>query len=158
MGAGCATVTGASGVLARGRQWPGRPRSRLAADRERGSGTVIAVGLVGVLATLLIAGLLVAAVAVAGQRARTAADLASLAAAGQLLQGGSPTAACAAGVEVAGAHGVDLVACEVTTTRAGLPRVEVESRVAIAGTRLIARARVAAGGVPAETGIETGGR
>lgn len=117
---------------------------------ERGSGTVLAIGLVGVLASLLVAGLLVAAVAMTGQRARTAADLAALAAAGHALTGGSETSACSAGSEVAAANGTVLVECRLLVgPGTGLPRAEVEVRARVADTRWQATARSAAGGVPA---------
>ena len=52
---------------------------------ERGSGTVLALGLLGVVGVLLLAGVLVVSLAVGGQRVRTAADLAALAGAAGLL-------------------------------------------------------------------------
>lgn len=125
---------------------PGRGRG----GRERGSGTVLAVGLVGVLATLLVAGLLVAAVAVTGQRARTAADLAALAVAGRTLEGLDPARACAAGGRLVAAHGAVMASCTVDVTREGLPRVEVEVSRDVPGTSWTATARAAAGGVPDE--------
>lgn len=115
---------------------------------ERGSGTVLAVGLVGVLAALLVAGLLVAAVALAGQRARTAADLAALAAAGRSLEGFHPAGACAAAGRVVAGHDAVLAACTVEVTAEGLPRAEVEVRRSVPGTSWTATARAAAGGVP----------
>ncbi len=117
-------------------------------DGERGSGTVLAVGLVGVLATLLVAGLLVAAVAMTGQRARTAADLAALAVAGQALEGTSPEGACRTGVRVAARHGASVLSCRVVSSDDGFPRAEVEVSRQVEGTPWVARARAAAGGVP----------
>lgn len=115
---------------------------------ERGSGTVLAVGLVGVLASLLVAGLLVAAVATAGQRARTAADLAVLAVAGRTLEGHPVGDACATGARIAAAHDVSVVDCQASTTPEGFPRAEVEVTAQVRGTPWVARARAAAGGVP----------
>lgn len=114
---------------------------------DRGSGTVLAVGLVGVLATLLVAGLLVAAVALAGQRARTAADLAALAVAGRALEGAGTATACAAGGRVAGMHEAVLVSCAVGPDAAGLTRARVEVRREVPGTPWSATAGAVAGGV-----------
>ena len=111
---------------------------------------MLAVGLVGVLATLLVAGLLVAAVAVAGQRARTAADLAALAVAGRTLEGADAATACAAGGHVAGLHDAAVLSCTVRTDAQGLPRATVEVGTEVAGTRWRATARSAAGGIPAD--------
>lgn len=109
----------------------------------------MAVGLVGVLASLLVAGLLVAAVALAGQQARTAADLAALAAAGHAMVGGEETGACSAGSDVAARNRAVLVECQVVPTDSGLPRAEVTVRKDVPGTPWTATARAAAGGVPA---------
>ncbi|MGA4923262.1 Rv3654c family TadE-like protein, partial [Bacillus subtilis] len=76
---------------------------------ERGSGTVLAAGLVAVIATLLLAGLLVAAVAVAGQRARTAADLAALAGAGEAVTGADEVRVCEVARQVAARNGAGTV-------------------------------------------------
>lgn len=114
---------------------------------ERGSGTVLAVGLVAVLASLLIAGLVVAAVAVTGQRARTAADLAALAVAGRTLEGVDPARACAAARPVLDHHGAALASCVVGRTPDGLPRAELRVRMAVPGTPWTATARAVAGAV-----------
>src|SRR5690606_36048405 len=93
VGTGGRAVTGGCGTGPRPDAGTGvgrRPRSFV----ERGSGTVLAVGVVSVLATLLLAGALVASVAVTGQRARTAADLAALAAVGEALTGAPQDRAC----------------------------------------------------------------
>jgi secretion/DNA translocation related TadE-like protein len=85
---------------------------------ERGGATVLAIGLVGVLATVAV---LVGALggAVADQRrAESAADLAALAAAGAAQAGGDP---CGSARASAGRNGARLVACavagEVVTVR-----------------------------------------
>jgi secretion/DNA translocation related TadE-like protein len=113
---------------------------------------VLAVGLVGVLAVLLVAGLLVAAVATTGQRVRTAADLAALAAAGRALEGADRSGACAAGGRVAVQNGASLLSCTVSPTETGIPRVELEVGRPVDGTPWTVRARAAAGAVPAEEG------
>lgn len=138
---------------------PGAARARRAVrpssgPGDRGSGTVLAVGLVGVLSTLLVAGLLVATVAVQGQRVRTAADLAALAAAGRVLEGGAEEEACRSARVVAQRNGAHLAGCALdadgAATAAGLPLPSVEvvvvRGVADTGWQVSARAR--AGGVP----------
>lgn len=126
---------------------------RWSSSPDRGSGTVLAVGLVGVLSTLLLAGLLVAAVAVEGQRVRTAADLAALAAAGRVLQGGAQGDACAAARAVAEGNGGRLVECALDPGGAGqvsgvpLPAVEVLVARHVPDTAWTVRARARAGGV-----------
>lgn len=79
---------------------------------ERGSGSILVVGVVMV---LLVVGLVVgwqAAWLVSGVRARSAADLVALAAAGAQ-QTGRP--ACPVAEKTADANGARLVSCEVTT-------------------------------------------
>lgn len=120
-----------------------------AAGPERGSGTVMAIGLVGMVASLLVAGLLVAAVAIGGQRARTAADLAALAVVGGSVSGMSTAAACTRGADVAGRHEAALTSCVVELDSAGLPRAVVEVALDVTGTPWTVTARSAAGGVVA---------
>ena len=108
--------------------------ARRSADRpgaggpEDGAGTVLALGLVLVLATLVIGCAAVGAAVAARHRAATAADLSALAAADRSLgrAGGAP---CAAAGSVAGANGADLTACAVeddgsvsVAVSVGLPR------------------------------------
>lgn len=116
----------------------GRVRAR--AGRERGSGTVLAVALIGV---LLICALAVAVVGVAVDargRAQAAADLAALAAASALHEFGAADP-CTVAAQLAHANGADLLSCTVvgpdvevaTTVVAQLPgripaRVEGRSR------------------------------
>ncbi|GAA5167131.1 Rv3654c family TadE-like protein [Ornithinimicrobium tianjinense] len=118
---------------------------------ERGSGTVLAVGLVGVLLTLLVAGLLIADVAIAGQRARTAADLAALAAAGRALEGASEGEVCAAASAVAARNGAPLTSCSLDVAgrvgSRGLPSVRVTAARDTAAGGWTVEARARAGGV-----------
>lgn len=67
-----------------------------AKDGDRGSGSVLALAVAGLVAVVLAGGLVVAAVALAGQQARTAADLAALAAMGGLT-GGTTSAEASSG-------------------------------------------------------------
>lgn len=78
------------------------------AERERGSGTVLVLGALAVAMLLFGSVLVLAGAQQASARARTAADLASLAAAGAAARG---EAACAAAGHVASANGGRMTAC-----------------------------------------------
>lgn len=123
------------------------PRARRS---DRGSATILGLGAILLLLSVL-AALLVLGAAVQGSlRARGAADGAVLAGAGVLLQGGDAEAACAAAETLAAANGGYLVRCEPQpggpSTTAVL-RVEVEVEVpALRGAK--ARAVARAGAVP----------
>lgn len=80
--------------------------------RERGSGTVLAVAAIGVLLIVAMAGLHLGAAATAAHRAGTAADLAALAGATTVQQGGiSP---CDRAGQVAGRNRARLVTCSLS--------------------------------------------
>lgn len=79
-------------------------------DSERGSGSVLMLGVVAVAVLLFGAAATLASAQQASARARTAADLAALAAAGAVARAES-TAACAAASQVAAANGAALVRC-----------------------------------------------
>lgn len=132
----------------------GRAVVRRPGGGERGSGTVLAVALVGVLATLLLAGALIAAVVVTGLRARTAADLAALAAAAETVAGSSQGGACGVAGEVARRNGADLTACRTGIDAAGLPRVEVTVARTTPGDRWTVSRRAVAGGVPDRSAVQ----
>jgi secretion/DNA translocation related TadE-like protein len=70
-------------------------------SRSRGSVTVVMVGVIASLLILTISGLLLASAVLASHRARAAADLAGLAAAGVLMRGGPGVAACDLAAQVA---------------------------------------------------------
>lgn len=98
---------------------------------DRGSATVWALAVMGVLLALFATGLLVAHAVVLRHRAGAAADLAALAAADHALDGRAR--ACTLAAEIARAQGARLVACAVTG--------EVADVVAdVAGTRVRSRA------------------
>ncbi len=80
--------------------------------RERGAGTVLCLGLVALLATLLLAVAALGAAVLARHRAAAAADLAALAAADRT-SGRSPGAPCPAAASVAGRNGASLTSCVV---------------------------------------------
>lgn len=78
---------------------------------ERGSGTVLALALVMVLCLLTASGTVLLSAVVASHRARAAADLAALAAAGPWVEGVSLDSACARATRVAAANGATLRSC-----------------------------------------------
>lgn len=84
---------------------------RSARVREAGSATVVLVAVAGVVLMLSWAGLTLGAAVSAAHRARAAADLAALAAAGARVRGTDLPAACARGAAVASANGAVQVSC-----------------------------------------------
>lgn len=108
----------------------------------------MAVGVIGGLAAVLVAALMLAAVLVAGQQARTAADLSALAGAGQVVLGAGGDRVCAAADGVATDNGARLESCELRTHPGQpWPRVWVSVRRDVAGTPWSLPARAAAGAV-----------
>lgn len=79
-------------------------------DRECGSGTVLVLAVVGVALVFFSAVAVLASAQLASVRARSAADLAALAAAGTVARA-EPSAGCEAAAAVALANGGRLVAC-----------------------------------------------
>ena len=92
---------------------------------ERGAATVLAVSFLGVLVLVGAALGVVGAMVVAHRSAQSAADLAALAAAGALADGGD---ACAAASRLAGANGARLDSCAVSVR-------EVTVQVTVPGPR-----------------------
>jgi secretion/DNA translocation related TadE-like protein len=68
---------------------------------ESGSATVVMLGVIASVLMLTISGLLLASAVLASHRARAAADLAALAAAGVLMRGEPALAACESAAQVA---------------------------------------------------------
>jgi secretion/DNA translocation related TadE-like protein len=97
----------------------------LSAD-ERGSATVLTVGAMGVLIMMLTGALLVVSVVRDVHRARSAADLSALAAAGPLPTGGRPD--CADGSSVAMANGATLTGCDMLADGSVVVRASVSLR------------------------------
>ncbi|MDR2379693.1 MAG: pilus assembly protein TadG-related protein [Bifidobacteriaceae bacterium] len=122
-----------------------RLTSKDRADAERGSGTVLAIGLVGALAMSLVAVAAVGQAVLANQRAVSAADLAALAGAQALIDGLDATEACAAADTVATAMNADLIGCVPTGSTNEL-RVDcaVQVQLGVLGARS-ARATAVAG-------------
>ncbi|MBB2893038.1 Rv3654c family TadE-like protein [Flexivirga oryzae] len=83
-----------------------------AGERERGSGTVLVVSAIGVLALLLGAAMALVSAVSASHRARAAADLAALAAADALVHGRAADPCAVAGT-VAARNGSTVLACVV---------------------------------------------
>ena len=88
-----------------------RERRRAGVGPERGSATVLTVGAVAVVVLVLTGVLVVSGVVRDVHRARAAADLAALAAAGPVASGG--VADCDVGGAVAAANGAVLTGCAV---------------------------------------------
>lgn len=113
-------------------------------DPDRGSGSVLVVGVVLALLVLTAGGLVVGSAVVASGRARTAADLAALAGAAALQRGSSSGGACAEAGRVASANGSRLMGCAV-----GGFDVEVTASSGAALVAGVAVARSRAGPDPA---------
>lgn len=67
---------------------------------QRGSATVVMLGVIASVLVLTISGLMLASAVLASHRARAAADLGALAAAGVLMRGGPAIAACERAAQV----------------------------------------------------------
>lgn len=117
-----------------------------AAGSDRGSASILAVGVVAGLAAVLVTALVLMSVLVAGQQARTAADLAALAGAGQVALGAGQGPACAAADAAALRHGAMVHSCELHLQRwEPWPRVLVSVTRQVTGTPWTVTARAAAG-------------
>ncbi|RKT79078.1 secretion/DNA translocation related TadE-like protein [Terracoccus luteus] len=121
-------------------------------DRDRGSGSVLVVGVVLALLVLTAGGLVVGSAVVASGRARAAADLAALAGAAALQRGSSAGAACAEAGQVATSNGSRPTGCAVS----GFD-VEVTTSSGAALVAGVAVARSRAGPDPAP-GVRPAGR
>ena len=103
----------------------GRARRRRRPRGDSGSATLAAVGVIAVLLLLTGSGLTLSSAVLASHRARSAADLASLAGASALMRGQPPGAACARAAAVARRGGAELSSCRAAgagtlTVRAGV--------------------------------------
>lgn len=135
--------------------WTHPPRGavrRAAPSCERGSATVLGLGVIALVLTMWIAALVLGAVVLGSGRARTAADLAAVGGAQVLLHGAQESAACTRAAEVAQANGADLTSCSVSVAVAGQgPSIEVIVQVATGLSSWPAvRARAHAGLVPGQ--------
>lgn len=110
------------------------------ARAERGTATVWGVALIGLLALVTVVCVAVVAVVAGHRRAQAAADLAALAGAGTLRDGGE---ACAAAGRIARRNRGEVVTCEVSGQRV---RVVVQVRVrGLLGREHLLRGRALAG-------------
>ncbi|QFQ29428.2 hypothetical protein EEW87_002425 [Janibacter melonis] len=80
---------------------------------ERGSGSVLVLGVVAAVLVVLTATLVLSGALSAAHRSRGAADLSALAAAGEAVDGASPAAACGVAEDLARANGARLRSCVV---------------------------------------------
>jgi secretion/DNA translocation related TadE-like protein len=78
---------------------------------EGGSATVVMLAVIAAVLTLTVSGLSLSSAVLASHRARTAADLAALAAAGALLGGEPASTACQSAARVAAANDAQLQRC-----------------------------------------------
>lgn len=115
---------------------------------ERGGATVLSVAVIGVLMLTTVGGLGLASAVEAAHRARAAADLGALAAAGELQRSGSLGAACSAAAVLVARNGARLTGCGVSDD--GSVTVDVAAAVrlrvaGIGGAEAVARARAGPG-------------
>ncbi|MFT2752158.1 Rv3654c family TadE-like protein [Clavibacter sp. Sh2088] len=106
-------------------------------EPDSGSGTVLAVGLVGAIASLALATVIASTMFVERAAVAGAADSAALAAA-DVAAGFATGTPCAAAEEVVAAAGASLTGCDVSGTTAA---VRVADRDAPLGVPVTARAR-----------------
>ena len=106
---------------------------------DRGSGTVLVVGGIGLLVTAVVLLALVGSLLVSSARAASAADLAALAAARELLAGNP----CAAAGRVATTNSSELTQCEVHADGSVTVRVAVTVGGRIGRATAVARAGLA---------------
>ncbi|MEP7191616.1 MAG: Rv3654c family TadE-like protein [Actinomycetota bacterium] len=85
--------------------------NRRGSDDERGSVTVVMLAVIVTVLTLTVSGLLLSSAVLASHRARAAADLAALSAAGALLNGEPSAAACQSAEMVASVNHGRLQRC-----------------------------------------------
>ena len=112
------------------------------------------MGLVGLLGIMLVAGALITGAIVAGQQARSGADLAALAGAGELMAGAGAQQACAVAERQASLNGTHLQTCEVspdadqlTDATVSLPEINVVVTRAVGWGGWTATASAVAGGI-----------
>jgi secretion/DNA translocation related TadE-like protein len=111
---------------------------------ERGSATVVILAVIAVVLMLTVSGLMLASAVVGSHRARSAADLAALAASGVLMRGETPVAACRSAAQVAAANHGRLQGCAAVGTEA---RVSIAVPAGVKGLG-VATARSRAGPGP----------
>jgi secretion/DNA translocation related TadE-like protein len=118
---------------------------------EHGSATVAAVGVMAVLLLLTVSVLTLSSAIVASHRARSAADLASLAGASALMRGEPLGAACARAAAVARLGGAVMISCTAVGAETLAVRGEVRPTLPVLGPA-VASARAG----PAPRGSQEG--
>jgi secretion/DNA translocation related TadE-like protein len=118
------------------------------APGEQGSATVITLGAVGVLVLVMVGGVALGSAVAAMHRARSAADLGALAAAGTLAASASPLDACAAGAEVVRANRATQTSCRTYPDGSVILAVAVPPALVWPGLDPTARATARAGPAP----------
>lgn len=108
-------MTTAAGVL----------NARVRPSDARGSATVVMLGVIASVLILTVSGLLLSSAVLASHRARTAADLAALAAADLLMHGQPASSACESAAQVAVMNHGRLVECIASGTEVRLSVVVV---------------------------------
>jgi len=109
---------------------------------------VVMLGVIAVVLMVTVSGLMLASAALASHRARAAADLGALAAAGVLIRGEPSVAACQCAARVASANHAELRSC---TTLGAEVRLSVAVRAGVKGLG-VATARSRAGPGPVGPG------
>jgi secretion/DNA translocation related TadE-like protein len=112
-----------------------RPRIR---GDERGSATIWSLSIIVMLTAAMMLALALAAAVIQRHRATSAADLAALAGAGQVLAG--PAAACGRAAEIARRHGAALERCDVGATSVAV-EVSLPHELGWLGRQVLAPAR-----------------
>jgi len=87
---------------------------------ERGSATLVMLGVTAAVLILTVSGLLLASAVLASHRARAAADQASLAATSVLMRGGPAGAACASAAQLAAVNDAGVQECLASGTEVRL--------------------------------------
>lgn len=142
-------LRGARPVLGHRNRSPRGRVGRREGGRDRGSGTVAVLGVVGVLLAMTVGALTVVSAVVASHRAQSAADLAALAVGAALVVGEGSGVACGRGVAVAARNGGSVTSCQAAPDLS----VELVVNVPATMTRLgAATARARAG--PATSGAQ----
>ena len=118
--------------------------SRWRRKDEVGSATVVMLAVIGAVLTLTVCGLLLSSAVLASHRARSAADLAALAAAGALLDGEAPSRACQVAGRVAAVNAGQMQRC---VAAGGEVRISVAVQTGVRGLG-VATARSRAGPSP----------
>ncbi|MGB7448182.1 MAG: Rv3654c family TadE-like protein [Ornithinimicrobium sp.] len=114
---------------------------------QRGSATVLAVGVVGVIVSLFAAAAVLAAVTIARNQAHTAADLAAVAGAQLVALGRSQHEICERALSTAADNGAQMSSCEVVGGGGGAPPEVVVDvlRPVVAGVPWVTRSSGRAG-------------